>query len=179
MNLIHTSENFRKWKFQKVGFRNRKSDYFRLGFPTFFSDLKNTTLYPRPTRKCCVLLRPGHWATLPTQGTPEVADRSLSRLCFLMHKFSKNERRACDHRVWLLEWPQAPLVDLTAKSGAPANLKFSDFQVESTGFLGLRARLTWRSNQPGELAATWEARIGDRKIVFRFSKIYALKNTAY
>ena len=103
---------------------------------------------------------------------------SLWRLCFLMRKFSKNERRACDHRVWLLEWPQAPLVDLTAKSGATANLKFSDFQVESTGFLGLRARPTLRSNRPGELAVTWEARLGDRKLVFRFSKIYALKNTA-
>ena len=33
---------------------------------------------------------------------------------FLMYKTLKNERRACDHRVWLLEWPQAPLVDLTA-----------------------------------------------------------------
>ena len=41
----------------------------------------------------------------------------------------------------LLEWPQASLVDLTANSGATANLKFSDFQVESTGILGLRQDL--------------------------------------
>ena len=39
------------------------------------------------------------------------------------------------------------------------NLKFSDFQVESTGFLGLRARPTLRSNRPGELAVTREARL--------------------
>ena len=56
------------------------------------------------------------------------------------------------------------------------NLKFSDFQVESTGFLGLRARLTLRSNRPGELVVTREDRLGDRKLVFRFLK--ALKNTA-
>ena len=69
----------------------------------------------------------------PTEGTPEVVDRSLSWLCFLMHKFSKNERRACDHRVWFLELQQAPLVDLTTKSGEIANLEFSDFKAESTG----------------------------------------------
>ena len=35
-----------------------------------------------------------------------------------------------------------------------------------------------RSNRPGELAVTQEARLGDCKLVFRFSKIYALKSTA-
>ena len=99
---------------------------------------------PRPTRKCCVLLRPDHWANLPTKGTPEVADRSLSRLCFLMRKFLKNERRACDHRVWLLEWPQAPLVDLTAKSDALANLKIQWTRIENLKIWGLRARPTLR-----------------------------------
>ena len=34
-----------------------------------------------------------------------------------------------------------------------ANLKFYDFQVGSTGFLGLRARATLRSNQPGSLGS--------------------------
>ena len=37
--------------------------------------------------------------------------------------YFKNERRACDQRIWLLEWPQAPLLDLTANSGTTANLK--------------------------------------------------------
>ena len=76
----------------------------------------------RPTRKYCVLLRPGHWATLPTKGTPEVDDRSHSRLCFLMRKFSKNERRACDHRVWLLEWPQT-------KKASGLDLKIRKFEA--------------------------------------------------
>ena len=64
------------------------------------------------------------------------SEGSLWQLCFLMLKFSKNETWACDHRAWLLEWPKAPLVDLTAKSGATANLEFFDFQVGSTGILG-------------------------------------------
>ena len=59
----------------------------------------------RPTQKCCVLLR-------------------IGRLCFLMPKFSKNKRRACDHRDWLLESPQAPLLNLTAKSGAKLTSTF-------------------------------------------------------
>ena len=42
---------------------------------------------------------------------------------FLMHKFLENERQACDYRVWLLEWLQTPLLDLTAKSGSTAKLK--------------------------------------------------------
>ena len=71
--------------------------------------------------------------------------------------FEKNERRACDHRAW-------------PKSGATANFEFSDFQVESTGFLGLGVRLTLPSNQAGELAVTREPRLGDRKLVFCFSK---------
>ena len=60
----------------------------------------------------------------------------------LMHEFSKNERLACDHRVWLLEWPQAPLLNWTAKSGSTTSLEFSGFQVESTEFLGLRSSMT-------------------------------------
>ena len=64
------------------------------------------------------------------------------------------------------------------KVGRDRKPEIFSFQVESTGFLGLRARPTLRSNRPGELAVTREARLGDRKLVFRFSKIYALKNTA-
>ena len=128
--------------------------------------------YQRPTRICCVLLKPSHWATLPAEGTPEVANRSLSRLCFLMRKFSKNKRRACDHRVWLLEWPHAPLVDLTAKSGAPANLKIQWTWLENQKILRLWARPTMRSNRPAELAVTREARLGDCKLVFRFSFLF-------
>ena len=65
-----------------------------------------------------------------------------------------------------------------AKSGSTANLKFSNFQVESSKFLGFRTRPILWSNRLGELSVTREARLGDRKLVFRFSKIYALKNTA-
>ena len=36
---------------------------------------------------------------------------------------------------------------------------------------------TLRSNRARELAATREASLGDRKLVFCFWKIYALKNT--
>ena len=43
---------------------------------------------------------------------------------------------------------------------------------------GLRSRPTLRSNRPGELAVTRKDRLGDRKLVFRFSKILVLKNTA-
>ena len=75
------------------------------------------------TRKFCILLRPDHWATLPTKG-------SLS----------------C--------------------------------QLENQNIRGFRAHPTLRSNRPGELVVTREARIDDRKLVFRFWKIYALKNTA-
>ena len=74
-------------------------------------------------------------------------ERSLSWLCFFCI-ILKNERRACDHRVWLLEWPQAPLLNWTAKSGSTASLEFSGFQVESTESLGLR------SNRAAELAVT-------------------------
>ena len=35
-----------------------------------------------------------------------------------------------------------------------------------------------RSNQSGELAVTREVRLGECKLIFHFSKIYALKNTA-
>ena len=67
---------------------------------------------------------------------------------FFNAKFLKNERRACDQQVWVLELPQAPLLDLTAKSGSTASLEFSGFQVESTESLGLR------SNRAAELAVT-------------------------
>ena len=49
----------------------------------------------RPTRKFCILPRLGYRGTLPAKGAHEMADRLLSRLCFLMHKFSKSERPAC------------------------------------------------------------------------------------
>ena len=58
------------------------------------------------------------------------------------------------------------------------SLEFSDFQVKSTGILGLRSRPTLQSNRARELAVTREARLSDRKLVFRCLKIYALKNTA-
>ena len=62
---------------------------------------------------------------------PPLTDFSGSlQIVYLGRKFSKNERRACDHRDWLLEWPQAPLVDFTAKSGAPANQKIQWTRLE-------------------------------------------------
>ena len=63
---------------------------------------------------------------------------------------------------------------LRSVSRAPrvtANFKIF-FQVKSTEILGL---LSYR---PWELVVTREVRLGDRKLVFFFSKIYALKNTA-
>ena len=42
----------------------------------------------------------------------KVTDRLLSWLYFLIHKFSKNERRACDRRVWPLELPKKTVKDL-------------------------------------------------------------------
>ena len=99
--------------------------------------------------------------------TSEISKGHLVGYVFYMLKFSKNERRACDDSIWLLDSPQAPLVDLTAKSGATANPKFSDFQVESTGISGLQSCPTLRSNQPGELSVTRGARLGDRKLVFK------------
>ena len=69
---------------------------------------------------------------------------------------------ACYQRVWLLEWPQTS--------------KFSDFQVESTVFLGLRTHLTSLSNRAGELAATREIRLGRfASSSFIFRKIVHLK----
>ena len=91
-----------------------------------------------------------------------MADRSLSRLCFLMRKFLKNERRDCDRGVRLLERPQAPI-------------KIHWTRLKNRKIRGLRARPTLRSNLPGERAVNREARLGDRKLVFCFSKIYALK----
>ena len=91
-----------------------------------------------------------------------------------MRKFSKNEKRACDHRVWLLEWLHAPPIDLTG----PTNLKIRWARLENRKFWGLQSRPTLRSNLVGELAVIWETRLGGRKLVFCFSKIYSLKNTA-
>ena len=131
----------------------------------FFHFLTMMSPLCAPARKCCVLLRPRHWSTLPTEGKPEVADRSLSWLCFLMSKFSKNERPACDHWVWFLEWPQAFLIDLTTKSGATANLKIRWTRLENRKIWGL-----W-SNRPGEIAVTREARLVDRKLVCRVPSV--------
>ena len=55
---------------------------------------------------------------------------SLSRLWFLMHKFSKNERWSWNHWVWFLEWPQAPMLDLTSKSVCP--------QTQNSSGIGLK-----------------------------------------
>ena len=54
-----------------------------------------------------------------------------------MYKFSKNERRACDHQVWLLERPQAPLADLTTKPGATASLEIQWTRIENRKILDL------------------------------------------
>ena len=61
------------------------------------------------------------------------------------------------------------------KVGRDSKPRFSDFHVESTGFLSLQSHPTLRSNRPGELAVTQEARLDDRKLVIRFWKFYALK----
>ena len=53
--------------------------------------------------------------------------------------------------------------------------QISDYQIELTGFLGLWSRPTLRSNRAWDLAVTREARLGDRKLIFRLLKIYALK----
>ena len=50
--------------------------------------------------------------------------------------------------------------------------------VEYTVFWGFRTRPTLQPHQAGELAVTREARLGDRKLIFCFSKILALKSTA-
>ena len=69
-----------------------------------------------------------------------------------MHDFFKYKDKIAIDQVWLIEWPQAPLLNLTA------NLEFSNFHVESTGFSTLRSGPTLRLNGAGELAITWEAR---------------------
>ena len=79
---------------QNSGWRNRKNIELDQGI---------WEAQAKPTRKCCVLLRPCEKQSLPTEGILEVADRSLSWLLFLMREFSKNERQDCDHWVWLLE----------------------------------------------------------------------------
>ena len=43
--------------------------------------------------------------------------KNLEQSDHLMHKFLKNEKRACLHRVWLLEWPQASLLHFYRKVG--------------------------------------------------------------
>ena len=43
----------------------------------WFLCIQKFSIQSRPTRKCCVLIRPGDWVTFPTEGSLEVADRSL------------------------------------------------------------------------------------------------------
>ena len=64
------------------------------------------------------------------------------------------------------------------KVGRGLNLNFFDFQVKSTGIKGLVSHQILQSNRAGEFAVTREARLGDRKLIFHFSKIYAFKNMA-
>ena len=95
---------------------------------------------------------------------------SLSWLCFLMHKFFEKRKTSLRSPGLDSQVTASSPVDLTAKSAATAILKFSYFQVVPVGFSGLLV-----SKWTRELAVTRDARLGDRKLVFRFLKIYAIK----
>ena len=77
-----------------------------------------------------MLLWPGHSGNLPTRVLVNLM-KGHQVGCVFYALFLKNERQACDHRVWLLEWPQTPLVQSTAKSGTPAKLKFQWTRFEN------------------------------------------------
>ena len=70
---------------------------------------------------------------------------------------------------------EAHLLDLTQKSDGKVNLNFQNFQFKLTEISGLPSHLTLRSNRAQEFPLTWETRLCDRWVFFRFlEKIWIL-----
>ena len=55
-----------------------------------------------------------------------------------------------------------------------ANLKIRWARLENGKIQGLQSNLTLQSNRGGDLVITRDARLGYCKLIFRFSKIFAL-----
>ena len=94
------------------------------------------------------------------QGTMLSLEKADSVMQVRLSFFENCDHWVCNHWVWLLEWPQAQM-----------RQQNSNFKIEFTRFLVLRSRPTLRSNWPGELAVTWEARLGQSH-----SRLSSLKN---
>ena len=103
-----------------------------------------------------MLLRPGHWGTIPTRVLINLVKSHLVGFVYNAYIFEK--QKTCLRSLSLAS-------QMTTSSSGWLSRK-----VGRARKLKIPVDLTWKLEN-SELVVTWEARLGDCKLVFCFSKI--------